>query len=466
MANKAYWINLDTLQFVNNLLMTLQPDEPLGIQLRRIFAESVAKLMFYADCDSGIHLFANKLGDKDLEVHALYMDSLAKEYAAEALRHRQPPWTTCVLPNILPCYVRTHVEGREGHSLIADLKSCLDPCNLYFVRTQGSRIWCDLFRDISTGGTASAGRPMIECPAGEVLVIRLRRSNETNADQRLIAGLLGTVVLWNRDGQPLASTRTERIIPAAKTISDFAFRYFKTHHSIEEATYLPSYRTPGPRTVAIVFADIRNFTACSEILRNFNLAHLWTTYIRDYTAAMCEVVNQMGGRVQSITGDGIMAIFGEYSTDREGTAKSATRAATEMLRRFEAVKIDFFNKAEITKFTNEKYEPLEFGIGIGVNFGDVLFDYFGADGSRVYGATGDNVNFAQRLESAAGRFDPHTRKERAPILVSRPVWQLVGAPGDWLPVVLEVEGKPYRYRAYECNVGTTQAPQQGGASSD
>jgi class 3 adenylate cyclase len=152
-----------------------------------------------------------------------------------------------------------------------------------------------------------------------------------------------------------------------------------------------------------------------------------------------------------MAGDGVMAIFGEYSLDPKVGVTSAVDAAKKMWEEFGKLKTEFLASKEIDRTLEERYEPLDFDLGIGINCGVVLFDYFGAIGSRSYGPLGDNVNFAQRIEDEASRFDERLNRLRQPILVSGPVWRLAGEP-DWPAVIIEVPGKPYKYRAHEVTV--------------
>jgi class 3 adenylate cyclase len=218
-----------------------------------------------------------------------------------------------------------------------------------------------------------------------------------------------------------------------------------------------------------MFADIRDFTPTTEICRNFNLIDELTEFVKKYTAEMSLCIQAEGGRVHALAGDGIMALFGEYDLDPRQAAARAIQAAQEMCEKFEVLKKDFFLNAKVLKFFHEENEPLDMRLGIGISFGSVIFDYFGLPGSRTYGPLGDHVNFAQRLESEANRFDPQLVNRlnrpkdcppgmRAPILVSRPAWVAAQRSTQDPPLAVSVKGKPYAYQCYEC------WPEQPGAT--
>ena len=149
-----------------------------------------------------------------------------------------------------------------------------------------------------------------------------------------------------------------------------------------------------------------------------------------YTHSMCDIVVQHSGRVQALAGDGIMAVFGEYVDGPAAAVGNAFQAAKRMVTEFRRIRNAFFDSERMRQFFAREYEPLDCSLGIGINYGQVIFDYFGHGAGRFYTALGDHVNFAQRLETQADRFDKRIGRKRAPILLSRPVWKLLGCPGD------------------------------------
>src|SRR5208283_2937786 len=68
------------------------------------------------------------------------------------------------------------------------------------------------------------------------------------------------------------------------------------------------------REVAILFADIRGFTALSEGRLPFDVVFI----LNRYFAAMGRAVETAGGRVDKFIGDGVMALFGIESGAQAG----------------------------------------------------------------------------------------------------------------------------------------------------
>ena len=205
------------------------------------------------------------------------------------------------------------------------------------------------------------------------------------------------------------------------------------HHTLYRDTYLPTFMQPMPRRVAILFADIRNFTSAFEAMR----LHIpgkdispnpLVGLLKAYLAAASQIIAQPGiGRIDKFIGDGIMATFGEYlsckATDGRTSEENQSIVSCLLAIYSGAILIDAFKKLfnhflnldSIKSFMLEYNERFDLKIGIGISFGEATFDYFGTsmlvdeDSSRLIGgyleftAVGDNVNIAQRLESIASK---------------------------------------------------------------
>ncbi len=137
------------------------------------------------------------------------------------------------------------------------------------------------------------------------------------------------------------------------------------------------------REVAILFADIRSFTAFSEKKLPYDVVFVLNQYFR----TMGSAVEQAGGQLDKFIGDGVMALFG-IETD----AAAGCRAAIEGARRM-AIGLKELNE----NLKNDLPEPLR--IGIGIHVGSVIVGDMGYAATRSITAIGDPVNTASRLES-------------------------------------------------------------------
>jgi adenylate cyclase len=137
------------------------------------------------------------------------------------------------------------------------------------------------------------------------------------------------------------------------------------------------------REVAILFADIRAFTAFSEKKLPYDVVFVLNQYFR----TMGEAVERAGGQLDKFIGDGVMALFG-IETDTEAGCRAALEAARRM-----ALGLKELNE----NLKNDLPEPLR--IGIGIHVGSVIVGDMGYAGARSVTAIGDPVNTASRLEA-------------------------------------------------------------------
>jgi len=142
------------------------------------------------------------------------------------------------------------------------------------------------------------------------------------------------------------------------------------------------------REIAIMFADIRGFTALSEGRLPYDVVFI----LNRYFAAMGRAVESAGGRVDKFVGDGIMALFGVEEGVGPG-CRAALAAARLMSERL--IELNEALSAELA-------EPLR--IGIGLHAGPAIVGEMGYGGATAITAIGDAVNTASRLEGLAKEY--------------------------------------------------------------
>jgi class 3 adenylate cyclase len=143
------------------------------------------------------------------------------------------------------------------------------------------------------------------------------------------------------------------------------------------------------RPVAVLFADIRGFTAMSEVLMPEQVELILNDYFTFATAA----VKKQGGTVNKFIGDAVMALFEQGAAYREFNAsKAAIMAALEMQEEF-----DRFMPVWKTRIP----QRFEAGLGVGVHYGEAILGTLGSPDRLEYTAIGDTVNFSSRLCSLA-----------------------------------------------------------------
>lgn len=135
---------------------------------------------------------------------------------------------------------------------------------------------------------------------------------------------------------------------------------------------------------AVLFSDIRGFTALSEKLS----AEDTMRFLRSYHERMVEVIYRHGGTVDKFIGDGIMVTFGTPHPAPDD-AERAVRCAVAMQQALDAL-----NREIAT----------EIRMGIGIDFGPVIAGNVGSASRLEYTVIGDTVNTASRMEGATKEF--------------------------------------------------------------
>jgi adenylate cyclase len=173
---------------------------------------------------------------------------------------------------------------------------------------------------------------------------------------------------------------------------------------IEELEVIPllppgtaSVRDAGPRAahlegeereIAILFADLRDFTRFSEQKLPYDVVFVLNRYFANMGAA----VESAGGHLDKFIGDGVMALFGIDRTLPEG-CRQALEAARNMGR----------NLADLNK-TLAADLPAPLRIGIGIHAGSAIIGEMGYGRAVNITAIGDSVNTASRLETMTKEF--------------------------------------------------------------
>ena len=164
-------------------------------------------------------------------------------------------------------------------------------------------------------------------------------------------------------------------------------RYFAPKLAARIANSPEAMRLGGEkRKVAVLFSDIRGFTALSESMNPDDMAQL----LSEYFTEMVDIVFRHEGNLDKFIGDAVMAQWGAPIASDED-ADRAVRAAVEMLEA-----LDQLN----AKWRREGRPELQ--IGIGLNYGEAFAGYVGAESRLEFTVIGDTVNTASRLSTAAG----------------------------------------------------------------
>jgi len=136
------------------------------------------------------------------------------------------------------------------------------------------------------------------------------------------------------------------------------------------------------RVLAVLFSDIRGFTAISERMMPEDIVQSLNAYF----AAMVDIITARGGIVDKFIGDAVMAFYGA-PVRHDDDALRAVHSAFEMLDRLARFNAD-----------QQKQGRPRFTVGIGINYGVVTVGNIGSEKKMDYTVVGDMVNLASRLQ--------------------------------------------------------------------
>lgn len=179
-------------------------------------------------------------------------------------------------------------------------------------------------------------------------------------------------------------------------------------------------------TVAILVADVRNYTAMCEKLP----AQFFSQFIGKWFIAARAIIEEHGGSVDKYIGDAVMALWSQHAfADRAQYAKGPLQTALDL------VKIATEFDAELTA----AHPTYHFAIGCGIHAGSATIGNVGH-----FTAVGDCVNVAFRIESLC-------RPLQRPILLSHDIQRVAG------PAFLyedmgthELKGKTDKIQVFAC----------------
>jgi adenylate cyclase len=136
--------------------------------------------------------------------------------------------------------------------------------------------------------------------------------------------------------------------------------------------------------VTILFCDIRGFSRISERLGPTGTVK----WIGDVMGALSDCVLSSGGVVVDYIGDELMAMWGAPVAQPDH-AQRACRAALSML--------------DLLPRLNERWQPIlqePMGLGVGINTGKARVGNVGTPQKFKYGALGNTINLASRVQGA------------------------------------------------------------------
>lgn len=161
-------------------------------------------------------------------------------------------------------------------------------------------------------------------------------------------------------------------------------RYFPAQTAELLATKSDQFSEPRERNVAILFADIVDFTRWSQNRTPIEVIGI----LREVHGMLSSTVFSHNGTLDKFLGDGLMATF--------GTPESGDRDATNGL----AAAIEMSTAFEHWRRSHNRTERSSLKLAVGVHFGPVIIGDVGSEDRLEFAVLGDSVNVANRLEQA------------------------------------------------------------------
>src|SRR5262245_19447250 len=217
---------------------------------------------------------------------------------------------------------------------------------------------------------------------GEVLgrvrsLLRIRALHETVRDQA------AQLAVWNRE----LETRVRDQVAELERLSHLK-RFLSPQVAEAVAADRGEILRPHRRKVTVVFIDLRGFTAFAESSEPEEVMEL----LREYHAAMGQLIVAYDGTLERFTGDGLMVFFND-PIEVDEPEKRAVLMALDM--RDAAARLD-------EQWRRRGYS---LSLGIGISQGYATLGAIGFEQRQDYAAIGSVTNLAARLceEARAGQ---------------------------------------------------------------
>lgn len=463
-----------------NIVLSLRQTAPLDENLRAVIAPVLGKLQRQYHATVAIHAFVNPYLK---ELHAMILaPGLAQKALSDELDYRYRYYAGHTQSNPihrsdLPAYDRLNITEHT------DLAAILKPEDtIRLAPASGSLAW--LIKELRDLRKKEISEPLEIREGDQVILVPLYTGNYSR---------LGYFILW-APGETLTPiyndvSKWDGLTIFRTIMEQLLIRLFTNFYQMTEETYLPSYFRIERKRVALLCAEIRGFDRISQILRQRHdltrddAAQCLRKLVNHFTQAAATIVEKYDGRVDQIWGNGLLAVFGQYSiTSIEHPSSSCMDAALAAADIVESCNVVFdtwlkeeFQARDQVEVYSEHISLYPFAT---IDYGDVMFDYIGSANNRFYMAVGDHVNFVKQLASVAGRAEvgfadyenllrqikaivrtPDQQHSLPPILFTQPAFRWAvdtlqhtsRYPADWeyYHRTIRLPGRPFPYSVYE-----------------
>jgi class 3 adenylate cyclase/CheY-like chemotaxis protein len=235
-------------------------------------------------------------------------------------------------------------------------------------------------RDIVTGLESGADEYLTKPVDHAALMARVKSILRIKALHDEVQEQARQLAEWNRTLEHRVADQVGELERVSRLKRFLAPQVAESVVCTDNERLLESHR----RDVAIVFCDLRGFTALAETAEPEEVMEV----LREYHAALGEIIHRFEGTLERFLGDGLMVLF----NDPIPCADPAVRAVRMAIAMRDCV-------MEMTERWRKRGHELGFGIGIAQGY--ATLGRIGFEGRFDYAAIGTVPNLASRICSEA-----------------------------------------------------------------
>ena len=319
---------------------------------------SPPRILIVDDNAANVDILQTRLASHGYEV----ITATDGEAALESARQHQPD---LILLDVM-------MPKRDGLEVCRILKadSSLPFMPIILVTAKGDPR--DIIAGLESGGDEYLTKPVDHAAlmARVKSILRIKMLHDTVQEQA------AQLTEWNRKLEERVAEQVGEIERISRLKRFLSPQLAELVVATDDERLLKSHRSD----VAVVFCDLRGFTAFAETAEPEEVMEV----LHSYHAALGEIIHRFEGTLERFLGDGLMVLFND-PIPCENSAAQAVRMAMAMRDRV----------AELAEGWRKQGHELGFGVGVAQGFATI--GRIGFEGRFDYAAIGTVANVASRL---------------------------------------------------------------------